>query len=233
MSLLKGLIDCCSTKGPLMKHNVPVWMSTAHQCNCFLTYPSLPSSPLFPPVMLSGSRAFPECHHNTLHLHLHSPLHPQRRSAFSLFPASLLSLPRSHHSCSQAPSLAATVSPPPPSELHCECLVQQPQPLLQYAALPCLFTVQPEPNAAHTASPFGLRGGEGKHFKLQIQPGKQGSGTDSWAHPHRLCESECSLTSIDLFLHSWNTLIPSASSSASSVVSLSPLDFALGKQEAC
>lgn len=162
MSLLKGLIDCCSTKGPLMKHNVPVWMSTAHQCYYFLTYPSLPSSPLFPPVMLSGSRAFPECHHNTLHLHLHSPLHPQRRSAFSLFPASLLSLPRSHHSCSQAPSLAATVSPPPPSELHCECLVQQPQPLLQYAALPCLFTVQPEPNAAHTASPFGLRGGEGK-----------------------------------------------------------------------
>lgn len=38
--------------------------------------------------------------------------------------------------------------------------------------------------------PFGLRGGEGKHFKLQIQPGKQGS-TDSRAHPQaariRMC----------------------------------------------
>lgn len=33
-----------------------------------------------------------------------------------------------------APRLAATISPPPPSALHCECLVQQPQPLLQYAA---------------------------------------------------------------------------------------------------
>lgn len=57
-------------------------------------------------------------------------------SQCSLFPASLLSLPCSNHSWSQAPSLAATISPPPPSELHCECLVQQPQSPLQYAALP-------------------------------------------------------------------------------------------------
>ncbi len=48
---------------------------------------------------------------------------------------------------------------------------------------PCLaFTAQPEPKAS-TASHLGLRGGEGKHFKLQIQPGKQPSA-DSRAHLH-------------------------------------------------
>jgi len=47
--------------------------------------------------------------------------------------------------------------------------------------------------------PFGLRGGEGKHFTLQAQPGKQ----DSARTPeliYRLRVSECSPASIDLYL---------------------------------
>lgn len=55
-------------------------------------------------------------------------------------------------------------------------------------ALPLLCS----PSQTQYSLPFGLRGGEGKHFKLQIQPGKQGyrlpcSSTD--------CKSECSLKS--------------------------------------
>lgn len=112
------------------------------------------------------------------------------------FPASLLSLPRSHHSCSQAPSLAATVSPPPPSELHCECLVQQPQPLLQYAALPCLCCAARAKRS--TASHLGS--GEGKGSTSNCRPSQENKTAVTPELIHRLRESECSLTSIDLFL---------------------------------
>lgn len=136
-------------------------MSTTHQCYCFLSYPSLLPllSPLFLPlviVMLSSLNTFCECHKSIYFLSLPSILNPDEILRFPI-PASLLSLPRSHHSCSQASSLAATVSPPPPLELHCECLVQQPHPLLQYAALPLLCS----PSQTQYSLPFGLRGGRG------------------------------------------------------------------------
>ncbi len=163
-------------------------MSTTHQCYCFLSYPSLlPPLSLFLPLSFSRFQAYPHFVNVTECAPQHSPYAsmssftpPSSNADESLrspFPSSLLSLPRSHHSCSQAPSLAATVSPPPPSELHCECLVQQPQPLLQYAALPLPCS----PSQTQYSLPFGLRGGEEKHFKLQTQPGKQDS-TDSRAH---------------------------------------------------
>ena len=186
MSLLKGLIDCCGTKGPLIKHNVPVWMSTAHQCYCFLTYPSLPSSPLFPP---SCFRAHAHFANVTTTLSIYIFILPSILSNDLCSPFFLPLFCPSLAPTIPAPRLPASLQPSPLplprssivsawfSSLSLSCSTQ---PCL---ALPCLSTVQPEPNAAHTASPFGLRGGEGKHFKLQIQPGKQGSGTDSWAHP--------------------------------------------------
>ena len=185
MSLLNGLIDCCSTKGPLIKHNVPVWMSTVHQCYCFLTYPSLPSSPLFP---LSCFRARTHFVNVTTTFSIYifilpSILSDDLRSPFSCLsfvPPSLppFLLPGSQPRCNRLPS------PSLGAPLWVLGSAASASPAVRSLALPCLFTVQPEPNAAHTASPFGLRGGEGKHFKLQIQPGKQGSGTDSWAHLH-------------------------------------------------
>lgn len=141
MCALNRLIDCYSTREPLMRHNVPAYMSTPHQCYCFLSNPSLlpPLSPLAFPLSFSFTHTFLMPQTFSTYVFILPFILNNDESLRSPFPASLLSLPRSHHSCSQAPSLAATVSPPPPSELHCECLVQQPQPLLQYAALPCLY----------------------------------------------------------------------------------------------
>lgn len=60
----------------------------------------------------------------------------------SLSPISLLSLPCSHHSWSQAPSLAATISPPPPLWALASAAWVSP------AVCSLAVTVQAEPNAA-------------------------------------------------------------------------------------
>lgn len=118
----------------MIKHNkashVPVKMSTNTNVCSHIHLFFLPT-----PLLLLMS---PSSHHNIAHIPLVSlflpPSSALMRACIFPYPSCLLSLPRSHHSHSQAPSLPVIVSPPPPSELHCECLVQQPQPLLQYAA---------------------------------------------------------------------------------------------------
>lgn len=104
------------------------------------------------------------CH---IHLHLHSPFRPEQRWEPCLsFVPPLLPPPF------QLPASLQPCSPPPPSELYCECLVQQP--LLQYAALP--FTQQAWAKRS-TASRFWLRGGERKEREAL-----QTADPDFWAH---------------------------------------------------
>lgn len=155
-------------RGLLIKHNVPVYMSTHTSvivsCRIHLCFhsPSLCHSHSFSLWMSQ------KAHHDVLHVHLRlHPPHHHRRHPHNA-DKTLRSLPSLPLFC---PSLAPTIpaprlpaaslqpsSPPPPSELHCECLVQQPQPLLQYAALPCLYCAAPAKRS--TASHLGS--GEGK-----------------------------------------------------------------------
>lgn len=88
--------------------------------------------------------------HHIRHIHLrrHSPPWCSAMMRASLLPFLPLFCPSLRSPTIPAPSLTATVSPPPPSALHCECLVQQPQPLLQYMQPRLAFAEQPEPNAA-------------------------------------------------------------------------------------
>lgn len=177
-------------RGLLIKHNVPVYMSTHTSvivsCRihlCFLSSPPLSfalSLSLFQPVNVTESapRRSP-CASTSSPPPPPPPPSPQRWQdpAFSPFPASLLSLPCSHHSCSQAPSsLAATVFPSPSLRAPLWVLgsAASASPAVRSLALPLLCS----PSQTQYSLPFGLRGGEGKHFKLQIYPGKQ-DGTDS------------------------------------------------------
>ena len=152
--------------------------------------------------MLSGSHTFRECHHNILHLHLHSPLHPQRRSAFSLFlplfcPSLAPTIP--------APRLPASLQPSPLplprssivsawfSSLSLSCSTQ-----------PCLAFLLCSPSQTQRTQPPRLGSGEGKGSTSNCrssQENKAAALTPELIYT-RLCESERSLTSIDLFLHS-------------------------------
>lgn len=130
-----------------------------------------------------------------IHLCLHSSLHPQHwwepafsPSFLSFVPPSLppFLLPGSQLRCNHlpSPSLAAP--------LWVLGLAASASPAVCSLVLPLLCS----PSQTQYSLPFGLRGGEVKHFKLQTQPGKQDSTPKII---YRLWKSECSLTSIDLF----------------------------------
>lgn len=129
-SALNRLIGCCSTRGLLSKYSLHTSVIVFPGTSIFA------SSPLTTLSCFQAHANFvniTECatpHSPYTSTPSFSPLMLSNESQPSPFPASFLSLPRSP--TIPAPSLTATASPPPPSALHCECLVQQPQPLLQY-----------------------------------------------------------------------------------------------------
>lgn len=118
------------------------------------------------------------------------------------------------------------------SSLSLSCSMQ---PCLASLSLLCSLS------QTHSSLPvqFRLRGGEGKHFKLQgpaRKKKKQTKKQDSTELIYRLWKFECSPTSIDLFLWSWNILILSVSGSRSSSpghFSLASPWFTLSKQQTC
>lgn len=154
----------------------------------------------------------------------HSPLHPQHwwESAFSLPCLSFVppSLP---------PSLLQASLQPSPLPLPRSSFVSAWFSSLSCSVQPCLaFTEQPEPNAAQR--PIWAQGRR-KGSTSNCRASQENKAALTPELIHRLGESECVLTHIDLFPQSWNTLIISVSALVCRLTHI-PW-FILGEQQTC
>lgn len=154
----------------------------------------------------------------------HSPLHPQHwwESAFSLPCLSFVppSLP---------PFLLPASLQPSPLPLPQSSIVSAWFSSLSCSMQPCLaFTEQPEPNAAQR--PIWAQGRR-KGSTSNCRASQENKAALTPELIHRLGESECVLTHIDLFPQSWNTLIISVSALVCRLTRI-PW-FILGEQQTC